>query len=159
LSLLTRPTVSLNTLQKPPPAMMVMNPQTPASVQIYSLLRARRQFIPARLGKVIRRPWLSTFRTQPATPAPRPHLDSQIRPTPSGRASGSLVRKTLVILDPIQNTLEMHPVPPCEIRVTLHYPLEDSDRMHKLILWPLPGSFAFSYPQILRKNPQGGVPL
>ena len=40
----------------------------------------------------------------------------------------------------------------CGIRVSLHYPLQDSDRMRKLMLEPLPGSFAFSYPQILRKS-------
>ena len=49
----------------------------------------------------------------------RPHLDSQIRPTPSGRPADSLVHKTLVILDPIQNTLDVPLVSSCGIRFFL----------------------------------------
>ena len=112
----------------------------------------RHVFIPACPGMVIRRPWLSTSRTPPPTPAPRPHLHLQTRPTRSRRPPDLLVHKALVIFDPIHNTFDLHPVPSCGIRVSSHYPLQDSDRMRKLILWPLPGSFAFSYPQILRKS-------
>jgi len=71
----------------PPPRVHPKHGETPQ----------RHVFIPARLGMVIRRPWLSTFRTPPPTPAPPPHLDLQTRPTRSRRPSHLLVHKALVI--------------------------------------------------------------
>ena len=159
MSLLTRPTVSLNT---PPKAASGDDSNEPSNTGLGSdsfALTCAPTIHTSAPGQGHTSPLAlhipNTARDSRSPPAPR--LSNTA--TPSGRASNSLVRKTLVILDPIQNTLEMHPVPPWEVRVTLHFPLEDSDRMRKLVLWPLPGSFAFSYPQILRKNPQGGVPL
>jgi len=110
--------------------------------------------IPARPGMVIRRPWLSTSRTPPATPAPRPHLDFQTPSIPSRRPSNSLLRKTLVIFGPIQNTLDLHPVASWGICVSSHYPSQDSDRMRRAYPLALTRLFRFFLPTDSAQEPR-----
>ena len=78
------------------------------------------------------------FRNSRAAPAPRLSNTAD----PLGTASRPLIHKVLVIFDLIQNTLGVLLVLSCAICVTSHDPLPGSDRMRKLILRPLPGSFA-----------------
>ena len=89
------------------------------------------------------------FRNSRAAPAPRLSNTAD----PLGTASRPLIHKVLVIFDLIQNTLGVRLVPSCAICVTSHDPLPGSDRMRKLILRPLPGSFAIFLPTDSAEEP------